>query len=268
MKNFENRKMLQNGDIVVAQRAYVQISNKGDLGVVVDTPESMKGQAGSFVLVTARGYIVIEPTDVEPTGKTLEGATFKACNAARANGSLQQALIDGKMPQPSLEQARAALISEWKRESENSKGLWQSAAKTILGRILKNAPEGALILLKDDREKAGTMGAATYYERAVNGVQALVDMPREMPESDIEVCIRAARQHGEDDDPDHQVGDLQDCVREMWQLMTPEQREAFMDSDGVRERLELGLHSEEFERIYPEDTTDQDAADRSPSPGM
>ncbi|MGF6604608.1 hypothetical protein P3T23_009364 [Paraburkholderia sp. GAS448] len=41
---------------------------------------------------------MIEPTDVGPTGKTLEGASFEACNAARASGTLQQALIDGKLP--------------------------------------------------------------------------------------------------------------------------------------------------------------------------
>ena len=92
-----DRKLLQNGAIVTVQRPYAPIADKGDLGVVVDAPEAMRGHAGSPVLVTVRGYIVIEPTDVEPAGRKLEGATFEACNAARTNGTLQQALIDGKL---------------------------------------------------------------------------------------------------------------------------------------------------------------------------
>ncbi|CAE6795638.1 hypothetical protein R70006_05060 [Paraburkholderia domus] len=87
------------------------------------------------------------------------------------------------LPQKTLEQARAALISEWKWASDNSRDLWQSAAKTILDRILKNAPAGALILLKADLEQAGTLGVGIYYERAVKSVQALVDMPRELVQS-------------------------------------------------------------------------------------
>ncbi|AUT75610.1 hypothetical protein C2L64_45445 [Paraburkholderia hospita] len=87
------------------------------------------------------------------------------------------------LPQKTLEQARAALISEWKWASDNSRDLWQSAAKTILDRILKNTPTGALILLKADLEKAGTLGVGIYYERAVKSVQVLVDMPRELPQT-------------------------------------------------------------------------------------
>ncbi|MGF6604609.1 coenzyme F420-reducing hydrogenase beta subunit [Paraburkholderia sp. GAS448] len=46
---------LQNGAIVTVQRTYALIADKGDLGVVVDGPEAMRGYAGSPVLVTARG---------------------------------------------------------------------------------------------------------------------------------------------------------------------------------------------------------------------
>lgn len=75
-----------------------------------------------------------------------------------------------------------------------------------------------------------------------------------LPESSeaVEVCIRAAKQHGDDDDPDHEVGDLQDCLREMWVLLTPDQRNAYMSSESVIGRLELGLYSEEFEALYPD----------------
>jgi hypothetical protein len=60
-------------------------------------------------LITARGYIVVEEADVEPTGKSLAGATFETCNAARARGSLQQALVDGKLPETTLSD------TEWDR---------------------------------------------------------------------------------------------------------------------------------------------------------
>lgn len=36
--------------------------------------------------------------------------------------------------------------------------------------------------------------------------------------------INKARQHGEDSDPDHEVGDLQDVLREALTLMTKTQR--------------------------------------------
>lgn len=43
---------------------------------------------------------------------------------------------------------------------------------------------------------------------------------------EIEDLLACAQAHGEDDDPDHEVGDLQDLLRACWAVMTPEQREA------------------------------------------
>ncbi|VWC79205.1 hypothetical protein BLA39750_01072 [Burkholderia lata] len=67
-----------------------------------------------------------------------------------------------------------------------------------------------------------------------------------------ELCIRAAKEHGENSDPDHEVGDLQDYLRDMWKLLTPEQRDAYFNLDSVIDRLELGLSSEEFDSLYNE----------------
>lgn len=36
--------------------------------------------------------------------------------------------------------------------------------------------------------------------------------------------IKKAFQHGEDSEPDHEIGDLQDCLREALKLMTKTQR--------------------------------------------
>ena len=44
---------------------------------------------------------------------------------------------------------------------------------------------------------------------------------------DVEFYITAAQNHGEADDPDHEVGDLQDFLRGVWDLLTPEQILAF-----------------------------------------
>ncbi|WP_155629650.1 hypothetical protein [Burkholderia territorii] len=73
-----------------------------------------------------------------------------------------------------------------------------------------------------------------------------------LQERDIELCILGAQTHGECDDPDHEVGDLQDCLREMWQLMTLTQQHAFMASDSVRDRLEHNLPEEIFTTAYPD----------------
>jgi hypothetical protein len=39
----------------------------------------------------------------------------------------------------------------------------------------------------------------------------------------LQYYLDAAQQHGEDSEPDHEVGDLQDLLRTMWSLLTPEQ---------------------------------------------
>jgi hypothetical protein len=61
------------------------------------------------------------------------------------------------------------------------------------------------------------------------------------PLADVELCILAAQAHGENSDPDHEVGDLQDCLREMWELLSADQRQRFMTGASVRERLDNEL---------------------------
>jgi hypothetical protein len=41
---------------------------------------------------------------------------------------------------------------------------------------------------------------------------------------DIETIIERCRQHGQDDEPDHEVGDLQDVLRAAWGVMTEAQK--------------------------------------------
>lgn len=60
----------------------------------------------------------------------------------------------------------------------------------------------------------------------------------------IEKLITCAENHGEDSDPVHQVGDLEDMLRAAWQLMTPEQKRRFIQSDEVDNAVQCGARSE------------------------
>ena len=53
----------------------------------------------------------------------------------------------------------------------------------------------------------------------------------------IEVLLSVAKTHGEDCDPDHEVGDLQDLLRPMWSVMTPTQQRDFLASEEVATML-------------------------------
>jgi hypothetical protein len=59
---------------------------------------------------------------------------------------------------------------------------------------------------------------------------------RQTPE-DVERYIAAATQHGEDSEPDHEVGDLQQYLRVAFRLMTPEQRDVFAADPEVQDLL-------------------------------
>jgi hypothetical protein len=61
----------------------------------------------------------------------------------------------------------------------------------------------------------------------------------------INVLVRGAEQHGEDSEPDHEVGDLQELLILMWGLLTPEQRVAFVSMPQVRGIYEDGTAQDE-----------------------
>jgi hypothetical protein len=44
----------------------------------------------------------------------------------------------------------------------------------------------------------------------------------------VERLIDSATQHGQDSEPDHEVGDLQGFLRLAWEIMTPQQCDRFM----------------------------------------
>lgn len=54
----------------------------------------------------------------------------------------------------------------------------------------------------------------------------------------VEDLIGFARKHGEDSEPEHEVGDLQDLLRAAWALLTPEQRRAMLTDASVSNVVE------------------------------
>ena len=60
------------------------------------------------------------------------------------------------------------------------------------------------------------------------------------PLDKIETYIQAAKNHGELDDPDHEVGDLQDMLRIAFRLLLPGQVKAFGRAPEVEAVLDAG----------------------------
>lgn len=54
---------------------------------------------------------------------------------------------------------------------------------------------------------------------------------------DVEKIIDAATAHGEESVPEHEVGDLQQALREAWKHLTPEGRRAVMEDWTTQETL-------------------------------
>jgi hypothetical protein len=59
--------------------------------------------------------------------------------------------------------------------------------------------------------------------------------------------IRAAEEHGNDSDPDHEVGDLQMLANFLWQYMPEEARKAFLNSEEAKDLWETQCQTWEEE---------------------
>lgn len=90
------------------------------------------------------------------------------------------------------------------RVSRIKRGLWEvheRGADPIRVRSQQHAFQEARAI---EARRARTVDAAEFMER----------------------YIEAAQRHGEVSEPDHEVGDLQDMCRALWEILTPEQRAA------------------------------------------
>ena len=59
------------------------------------------------------------------------------------------------------------------------------------------------------------------------------------------LLIEAARFHGENSEPDHEVGDLQDLFLACWPVMSPEQRALALSDSAVQSLFD----SPEYEEL-------------------
>lgn len=66
---------------------------------------------------------------------------------------------------------------------------------------------------------------------------------------DIERVLAAFARHGEDSEPDHEVGDLQDFIWLLWNVMTDEQKRFVQASADLYETLACAVGWEEAEDI-------------------
>jgi len=66
----------------------------------------------------------------------------------------------------------------------------------------------------------------------------------------LEHLFSAAQKHGEFDDPDHEVGDLQDLLRDVWGRLSEDQKRDFLESDAAANVLEVAGCSGELPYIH------------------
>src|SRR5579859_3996349 len=76
------------------------------------------------------------------------------------------------------------------------------------------------------------------------------DMPSKL--LDVEYYIAAAKRHGDNSEGDHEVGDLQEYLREMWELLSPAQRAAYATIEAVQMlfRYEAEDFDEELAKLH------------------
>lgn len=68
-------------------------------------------------------------------------------------------------------------------------------------------------------------------------------MTRESRLPDVEVYLEAARQHGNESEPDHEIGDLRSLLRAIWEVVSIEQRLTFAQRADVQMILSFRDHS-------------------------
>ena len=60
----------------------------------------------------------------------------------------------------------------------------------------------------------------------------------------LEKLLNAADSHGQDDDTDHTVGDLQDLLRRAWTIMSVGEHRRLLGSDEAAQVAEAGARGE------------------------
>lgn len=77
--------------------------------------------------------------------------------------------------------------------------------------------------------------AIAFPEKEIHLLSGPEAQPEPVDFEPLEPLIEGAKRHGEDSEPDHEVGDLQDFLRAMWELLTAEQRLAYVGLPAVQD---------------------------------
>ena len=73
-----------------------------------------------------------------------------------------------------------------------------------------------------------------------------VTSPVKVTDQHLETLVDMAKQHGEDSEPDHEVGDLQDLLRAAWQLMSDSQRLELLKGEAADAVFEVNFEENPF----------------------
>lgn len=65
--------------------------------------------------------------------------------------------------------------------------------------------------------------------------------PKTTPDDFVSVLFRAAEQHGQDSEPDHEVGDLQDIIVCLYERLSLEQRKEVAEDPRICAIIDYAL---------------------------
>lgn len=82
-------------------------------------------------------------------------------------------------------------------------------------------------------EIADIVAARTTSQMPVAQLPKPIDLEMGFRPKMLECLLNVAKNHGDDSEPDHEVGDLQDLLRPMWAGLTPQQQRAYLASEAV-----------------------------------
>jgi hypothetical protein len=96
----------------------------------------------------------------------------------------------------------------------------------------------AAIAAQHEVEAQTSLATASALKLTATRVDQITYVPQVDTLGAVEHLINVAQKHGEDSEPDHEVGDLQDILRATWKVLTPFQRSQVLKSRALSEVLE------------------------------
>lgn len=185
-------------------------------------------------IVKSRGFFKMPEPDPKYNDKWTKGG-WRAEIVGMRNYGKSLIVNDSKMRDYDIETERVFdILEEEKKQLSTVQATWivKNVPSIIMpepsarfsdkwvhggweGRIGGHRDKGKLICVNDSEGDAFDIETARVMEILKKS------------EDCVELFISKATEHGEDSEPDHEVGDLQDYFRTAWEMMTPKQRMSF-----------------------------------------